>query len=226
MSKPVFCNFKDEISSGSRAQDALRAGFLITCQEGLAEILNVKDLTVEACKDFLPRATQDAEDYIRRSNDIRVSDKKKNNTFKNKIKNFYRYKILNYTPEIEGELFYEQPTLDIKDGRYSTIIKEKFPDGKIYGFTTVHTNAKAGRVVLENYDTYTKLMVPDHVIEDIKIATEIGLHDIKIAYPVIQNGKPIDPLVIGYIDTTMFLISRFDIGDKEYPTMPMTKCGV
>lgn len=222
--KKVYCNFATPDSTGSRGQDALKAGFLITCNEGLAILLRVKDITVEACKEFYPRAVAEAkeklEKFVKGRKDWKPSPPSGifGGIFERTIRLFKPIKH----PEW-GELYLGETVLDTNTGRYGTSIREKFPDGHTEYVTESTCRAKLGSVAVENYDNYTKLLVPDHVIEDIKIATEIGMHDIKIAYAKLSDAVQKDPLVIGYVGDQMFLISRFNPGEKAYPTLNMPK---
>jgi len=47
--------FNKEDSTGSKSQDALIAGFMTTCSKGIAVLLGVDSMVVEACKEFIPR---------------------------------------------------------------------------------------------------------------------------------------------------------------------------
>lgn len=55
---------REEVSTSSRAQDLLRAGYQTSCDAGIANLFGLKDVTIEACSEFLPRHKEEVEKWV------------------------------------------------------------------------------------------------------------------------------------------------------------------
>jgi hypothetical protein len=212
-------------TTGSRSQDALRAGYDTTCTKGIAVLLGVDDITVEECSKFIPRAKEGAIDYInkriKQNNDwepILVGDQlhakyskydwsRMNRLKRGIVKLKFRFNLP--TRPFLGELRALEPEITM-EGNLKTTIQEKNKAGEWKFFETLITNAKRGDVKYEQYDLYNKTYVPDECICEIKHALEIGMEKIQVAYPCVQNVPKNDPIIIGYIGEQMYFIAKYD----------------
>lgn len=212
-------------STHSIAQDALRAGFQTSCAKGLAKLFKVDDVTVEQCNNFLPRhleavkkKQEELTQYWTEYCNVFPAKKKAN-----LLKELTRWQFIKRS-KIKGLILpnpklvavtTKEPFIDIPNGciRTEFLVEVSFPEiykeymkendfdpiiRKAYDVTTI---AKRGVVTYESYSTYNKSYVPDEVVEVVKEALAIGLKDIQVAYPSINDGKvpDRDPIVVGYL---------------------------
>lgn len=216
-------NSKKEVregSTGSIAQDAMRAGFQLTCRKGIAKLLKVDDITVEQCNQFRPRHEE------RVKENIEAIKYKYNNYINNYVKDFKSNLIDCYMGPFDTMIegidaigrFFSIPfywikvkymkvvgpkgfsinvgetTSDITYGSLSTDIKVtlEFEDEKLNktDTITVTTHTNVGEVGYIPYEDYKDSYIPDEAIEVVKEAIKIGLTNIKIAYPRVSNGNP------------------------------------
>lgn len=77
----------DFVSTGSISQDALRLGFQPTCNKGIAKLLKVDDTTLEECKNFMGRHTEQVQEYLKSASDTIIDNR--NDGYKTDI-------VLNY----------------------------------------------------------------------------------------------------------------------------------
>ena len=213
-------------TTGSRSQDAIRAGYDTTCTKGIAVLLGVDNITVEECSKFIPRAKEDAIDYInkkiKQNNDwvpILVGEQHhalhkpydwlKTNRLKRLVLKI-KFKWYPPTKPVLGELRALDPEIT-KEGNLKTIIQRKHTqDGEWLHYDTLITSAKHGDVKYEQYDLYNKTYIPDECVCEVKQALGLGLDKIQVAYPVVNNTPKDDPIIIGYIGEQMYFIAKYD----------------
>ncbi|MCK5020917.1 MAG: NUDIX hydrolase [Candidatus Peribacteraceae bacterium] len=103
---------------------------------------------------------------------------------------------------------------NVEDGRRGEVTQYKY---------TKRTNAKRGALYHAEWDNYHRSWIPEKVVDTVKEAMEIGLESIHVVYPVLEKSEEAksdkvkviedrpkwDPIVVGYVGNTMFMIAWF-----------------
>jgi hypothetical protein len=220
------------LKTGSRAQDALREGFMVTCVSGLEKLFGIDEMTIEACADYKDRHLNDVREY---NPDNMVA------TLENDFAYFmgdtgYRGITINIIKQLQR--FYKkprsfvvdsikvgEPRLDLDYGDWRTNIKLSIRAGKWKGYyrdskkvfeeetliktTTVTTKARKASLSFTSYDTFSEDYIPDEAVEAAARAVEIGMKNLKVVRPVVESSREKDPIIVGYIGDTMYMIAWY-----------------
>jgi hypothetical protein len=119
----------------------------------------------------------------------------------------------------------EEPHLDVDYGEWETNIKIHIRAGAWKGYykrnkrvfeketftetTTITTKARKANLSFTPYDTFSEDYIPDEAVETAAKAVEIGMEKLKVVRPVIGASINKDPIIIGYIDATMYMIAWY-----------------
>lgn len=211
-------DIKEIKDTGSRAQNLLRAGFDTSCEKGIANLLKVDDMTIEACEDFIPTHEKELEIFIKnekeriRKNSRWLKDEKIRLALSEcewwellkmqKIKKF-KFPELDITHEVGIR------KLDIKEGHLTTPVTFTYTikGSEELGISDLVRNSinrhvtvgRKGYVDYVLYDTYADRMLEDHIVIVVKEAIDMGIEDVHIAFPKIKDGNPIDPIIVGWL---------------------------
>jgi len=231
------------METGSTAQDALRAGFQVTCVSGLEKLFKLEELTIESCKafkeehlkkvasfDFDTKISTHCSELNEVEEDV-IQCNFRYLSIPDKIKYIFLYirKCVRYT-YIPGSLEIGEARIDVESGMWCTPYTYKVEvsagvrinDGtiKITEKSTkkfesyVVTRAKKASLRFTPYEEYGDRYIPDELIDVIKIAIKIGITDIRVVEPIVTSVNN-DPIVIGYINDTMYLIGWFNFDSRN-----------
>ena len=224
------------MKTNSRAQDALRAGFQVTCSKGLAKLFKLDELTRKSCEDFKEQVKSDIEKAKYELTTEYPKELSEEFSFWTSSSwaifgwRMDKQKPRQYTVEIEEV---GKPKLDLNAGRWETPIKIKIIEHKWSGWyrgkrtsfyeeikhqtRCIITDAKVAQLKFTDYDVYANKYIPDEAIATVNDAIEIGITDIKVVEPEVVNS-PVDhdPIIVGFIGDTMYLLVWFGY-DKSKP---------
>jgi hypothetical protein len=118
--------------------------------------------------------------------------------------------------------------LDVKTGRWKTNVKfvirkhawsgilngnideiEHLKEELVEIDDTIETRAKVCNVRYINYDDFNETYIPDEATLACYEAKEIGMTNLLVAKPVVENSKPKDPIIVGHVGEQMFIIAWF-----------------
>ena len=233
--------------TGSVSQDALRLGFQTTCNKGIAHLLKVDDITVEECDKFKQKHLDNVDKELLTITEViennlveEFKDVYNNEDYKPKffLWKLWREFLLKRTDtreynvtvvsigdhviDIENGSWTTDITLEITakpwNGIYDGDLDKTFPEEVYQIKHEIRTNAMKCNVKYIDYHNYSDRYIPDDATSASREAIEIGMTDLKVAYPIIQETKnPVpDPIIVGKIGNQMFIIAWFGYDKTDH----------